>query len=221
MIRFEKNLGSFTTAELELIRTKSVCVVGCGGLGCFAVNALARFGVARLTLIDGDMFSESNLNRQLFARPDTLGMNKAAVCAREAELINPELCADSVCEMLCAGNAERLLSGHDLVIDCLDSAKARIMLEEQCFNLGLTFIHGALEGFYGQTAIVAPGDFLMKKLYDEAPTPTKSAPVFTVQLVAALQCSEALKLLAGRKAQMHGRLLHVNLEDNLFSLLEP
>ncbi len=220
--RYSDNLKTFTSPELEQIRQKSVCVVGVGGLGGFVCNGLARFGVGRLTVIDGDVFSESNLNRQLFARPDTIGRPKALVCKEELERINGDVAVTAVPAMLEELNAGSLLSGHDLVIDCLDSPRARVVLEKACEALGLPFVHGAVSGDTGQVAAVFPGDGLMKRLYsvwEEGDSPPGGNPVFSVQAVSALQIGEALKLLAGRDSGLKGRLLHLNLSDYSFELI--
>lgn len=220
--RYADNLKTFTAPELERVRQKSVCVVGAGGLGGFVCNGLARFGVGRLTVIDGDVFSDSNLNRQMFARPDTLGRPKALVCKEGLERINGDIPVTAVSDMLEKANARRLLSGHDLVIDCLDNPGARIILEDACEKLGLVFVHGAVNGDTGQVAAVFPGDGLMKRLYsawEEGDSPPGGNPVFTVQAVSALQIGEALKLLAGRDSELKGRLLHINLLDYSFELI--
>ncbi len=220
--RYTGNLNAFTQTELDTVRQKSVCVVGCGGLGGFVCNALARFGVGSITVIDGDTFSESNLNRQLFARPDTIGLYKAEVCKNELAHINDELEVFAVCQMLDETNAENLLYGHDIVIDCLDSPQARIVLENACQRLGVVFVHGAIGGFCGQVAAVFPGEGIMKRLYAEgegAALPMRGNPVFTAQTVAALECGEALKILAGRASELRGRLLLIDLTDYSFEMI--
>lgn len=220
--RYTDNLKTFTAPELAQIRQKSICVVGAGGLGGFVCNGLARFGPGGLTVIDGDVFSESNLNRQLFARPDTIGRAKALAVKEELERINRDVFVTAVPEMLGKANALRLLQGHDLVIDCLDSPCARIILEDACEALGLAFVHGAVCGDMGQVAAVFPGDGLMKRLYsawEGGGKPPGGNPVFAVQAVSALQTGEAVKLLAGRASGLQGRLLHLNLSDYSFALV--
>ncbi|MCL2671693.1 MAG: ThiF family adenylyltransferase [Clostridiales bacterium] len=212
--RYKHNLGAFTESELEVVAGSSVCVVGCGGLGGYVCHALARFGVGRLTLVDGDSYCESNLNRQLFARTDTLGRNKAEVCAEELYRINPDVSVAAVGEFLTDANAAWILAGHDLVVDCLDSFADRILLEACCECLGLPFVHGAISGFFGHVALVFPGDGVMRKLYGgRKAAEQQSSPVFSVQAVAALQCGEAVKYLAGRACHLRGKILHLNLED--------
>jgi len=82
--RYRNNLGTFSPEELSGIMEKSACIVGLGGLGGHACQTLARFGIGSLTLIDGDVFEESNLNRQVFSTEDNLGVNKALAAAAGA-----------------------------------------------------------------------------------------------------------------------------------------
>ncbi len=220
--RYIGNIGAFSEAELEAVRQKSVCVVGCGGLGGFVCNALVRFGIGSLTVIDGDVFTAGNLNRQMFAREDTIGLPKVQVCKEQLSGINSEVTVNAVNTMLDESNAEALLRGHDLIIDCLDSPQARMILENACEKLGLVFVHGAINGFMGQVAAVFPGDGTMKRLYADWEKSGKTeagSPVFAVQTVSAIQCSEAIKILAGRETDLNGQLLLINLQENVFEVI--
>ena len=87
--RYKRNIPAITKSDQESLKEKSVAVVGCGGLGGFVIEALARLGVGSLRLIDADSFSESNLNRQLYATEKNIGKSKA----KAAELsVSPEFC---------------------------------------------------------------------------------------------------------------------------------
>lgn len=224
--RYAGNMQAFSAEELATVRTKNVCIIGCGGLGGYVCNGLARFGVGRLTLVDGDHFSVGNLNRQLFATRKTLGQNKAAATQAALEEINDEVQVAVHEVMLCEQNAAEILAGHHLVVDCLDSPQARLMLGRHCAQLGIPMVHGALGGFYGQVANVFPGDTLLSVLYaqqENGPVGLEKKwgnPVFTVQVVASVQCSEALKLLAEKEPYLRNQLLYIDLLNNSFDLVE-
>lgn len=218
--RYAANLGAFSAAQLAAAGQKSVCIVGCGALGGYTANALARFGVRKITLVDGDCFQESNQNRQLFALPKTLGQNKAETTASALREINDAVRVHPVPVMLDAANAQAILAGHDLALDCLDNPQARMQLEDACAALGIPFVHAAIDGFFGQVATVFPHDGLMRRLYGEGGVAcAQSNPVFTAQAVSAIQSCEAIKLLAGDSTTFTG-LLHINLQDTVFTLLE-
>lgn len=218
--RYERNKNAFSPGELELIRSRSVCVIGCGGLGGFAAAALARFGVGSLTVVDGDVFAPSNLNRQMFADETTLGQNKALACKNALAHINGDVAVTARAEMLDERNAADILGGHDLIMDCLDNPEARLLLGRHAAILGIPVIHAAVNGFWGQVSAVLPGDDTLQTLYSNWTEEKKQAqtywgnPVFAVQAVSAVQCSEALKLLARRDMPRKKSLICIDLLSN-------
>ncbi len=117
--RSEPLLGSGGIAALASAR---VAVFGLGGVGGAVCEALARAGVGALTLIDGDVFDESNLNRQILATGETIGVSKAETAARRVASINPGCRADAVARFITAEDASAFPFGeYDCVADCIDS----------------------------------------------------------------------------------------------------
>lgn len=222
--RYTRNLGSFTEAELASVREKSACVIGCGGLGGFVADSLARFGVGKLTLIDGDAFCPSNLNRQLFSTEQNLGINKALATADALRIINSEVLVTAHPLMLDAENAPSLLTGHDVIVDCLDSIAARRMLGSVCEELNMLLVHGAISGLYGQVASICPGNGLMERIYPvssvQEPESALGNPIFAPQLIAAIQSCEAVMHLAGRKPTLCNRILYVNMIDHEYNIVQ-
>lgn len=203
--RYIKNLSAFTEAECLLLQKKRVLVAGCGALGGYIIEMLLRLGLGCITAADGDLFEESNLNRQLYSSPKLLGRNKAAAAATRAAQINPNVEFISFEENINARNAPALLCGCDAVLDALDSAEDRIMLARACCEAGVPFIHGAVEGWTAQAGISMPGDGLLERSYPAAPASSSGAPAFTPALCAALQVSLCAGLLSGRPVET-GRL---------------
>lgn len=74
--RYERNIPALEEQEQKLLSSRRVLVIGCGGLGGFILESLARLGVGHITAVDGDVFEESNLNRQLYSSPALLGQKK-------------------------------------------------------------------------------------------------------------------------------------------------
>jgi tRNA A37 threonylcarbamoyladenosine dehydratase len=110
-----------------------VAVVGLGGVGSWAVEALARSGIGRLTLIDADDVCLSNTSRQLHALDGQYGRNKGVVLAERAFTINPSITIEVVQEFLIASNLEALLArGFDLIIDACDSVRSKLDLVVTC-----------------------------------------------------------------------------------------
>ena len=116
-------------------------VVGLGGVGSYAAEALVRAGVGHLTLVDFDQVCLTNLNRQLHATRRTVGAAKAPIMGERARSINPK--ATVVVEQVFydADTAERLLSpGYDYVLDAIDNVTAKLHLLEQCVRRGIPVI---------------------------------------------------------------------------------
>lgn len=106
-------------------------------MGSFAAEALARTGVGRFRLVDGDTVCATNINRQLIADQDTVGQPKAAVMAGRILRINPEAEIDARQVFYLPGEGEDLLAGCDYVIDAVDTVAAKLSLAEDCFRRGI------------------------------------------------------------------------------------
>ena len=123
-------LGS---AGVDQLAATSIAIFGIGGVGSYAVEALARAGVGHLTLIDFDTVASSNLNRQVHALTSTIGRPKTEVMAERCRLINPAIDVIALTEAYDADNAERLLAPRfDYVLDCIDLITAKLHLITSC-----------------------------------------------------------------------------------------
>lgn len=224
--RYQRNLNAFAPDELEIIAGKRVCILGCGGLGGHVVSSLARFGVGSLVLVDGDVFDETNLNRQIFADTKTLGKNKAVATKAALTNINPEVEVLAVAQMFTAENGADILAGCDLVVDCLDSLSARFVAAHCCTARSIPMVHGAIAGWYGQVANIFPGESLLELIYPASLREEKGIevqlgnPPFIPQIVAAVQCSEALKILANKENILHGGFLYIDLIENTMEKID-
>ncbi|MCI8688431.1 MAG: tRNA threonylcarbamoyladenosine dehydratase [Lawsonibacter sp.] len=126
---------------LERLQNAKVAVFGVGGVGGYAVEALARSGVGALHLYDDDTVSESNLNRQLAALHSTLGQPKAEVMAHRVRDINPDCQVEAVHLFYLPQNADQVdLSQYDYVIDCIDTVAAKLELVTRCIALQVKII---------------------------------------------------------------------------------
>jgi len=123
----------YGAAGMTRIAAGRVCVVGVGGVGSWAAEALARSGVGAITLIDMDHVAESNINRQVVADSTTLGMAKIEVMARRIAAINPDCAVHLVDDFVTVANAAELLPGrYDFVIDCADDFRVKAEIVARC-----------------------------------------------------------------------------------------
>lgn len=138
LIRQRLLLGD--TAMERLARAK-VAVFGIGGVGSYVVEALARSGVGRLLLIDGDEVSLTNLNRQLIALHSTLGRPKVEAARDRVLDIAPEAEVEVYHTFVTAGGMEAIpLAGCDYAVDAIDTVSAKLALVQRCQELGVPLI---------------------------------------------------------------------------------
>ncbi|MEO7494385.1 MAG: tRNA threonylcarbamoyladenosine dehydratase [Massilia sp.] len=136
---------------LERFGAAHVCVIGVGGVGSWIVEALARSAIGRLTLIDLDNVSESNINRQIQATSASVGQAKIDALAERVALINPACELTLVEDFIGADNLEQLLGGQrfDYVVDAIDSARAKAAVISYCRDHKIRLI--VIGGAGGQT----------------------------------------------------------------------
>ncbi len=126
---------------VERLKCATVAVFGLGGVGSYILEALVRAGVGRLILVDGDVVAPSNLNRQIIATVDTVGMRKVDAAAARARAINPDVELVLHDLFYSAETADAVeLGGTDYVCDAIDSVKSKMELILRCRELGIPLI---------------------------------------------------------------------------------
>jgi molybdopterin-synthase adenylyltransferase len=145
--RYDRNIKTLTPDENESLKTKRVCIIGCGGIGGYVIEMLARIGIGHITTVDGDIFEESNFNRQLLSDEKSLGIKKAERAKMRIKDINSEVEVTAIAEKLTIENGEGILKGHDVVVDALDSVEARFLLQNLCEKLNIPMVSGAIGGW--------------------------------------------------------------------------
>jgi len=156
--RYTRNMKTLSAGDqLKLLRA-TVSIVGLGGLGGTVTEMLARMGVGRLKLIDGDLFEDSNLNRQLTSRMAKIGMPKADAARERVLEINSGITVESYRSFLGEENAPELIRGSDVVVDCLDSLKSRYYLAVACREITAPLVVAAVAGLAGQVTVFFPED---------------------------------------------------------------
>lgn len=224
MSRYARNMGTLSPEEMRRLKSANVAVVGCGGLGGYVLEMLGRLGVGRLTAIDGDVFEESNLNRQLLSQTALLGTSKSDAARERMAAVNPEISVTARHEWLTADNASSLLSGHDVIVDALDTISARLILQQAAASLGIPLVHGAIGGWYGQVTVILPGDRTLDRLYGNGARSGVEKqlgnPSFTPALVASIEVAEVVKLLIGRGEPLRNKVLRIDLLEQEYTLIE-
>jgi serine O-acetyltransferase len=182
-----------------------VLVVGAGALGSPVALYLAGAGVGRLGIADPDTVELSNLHRQLLHFTPDVGIAKAQSAASKLRFLNPEVEVVPYEVRLQADNAEGLLEGHDVVVDCSDSFATRYAVNAACCAAGVPLVEGGVVGWSGLVMSIRPGESACYRCaFPQAPPPG-AAPTCAeagvlgpaAGVVGSLQALEAIKLLTG------------------------
>ena len=219
--RYDRN-RIFSIEQQDELGEKKAAVIGCGGLGGYAIEMLARAGVGHLRVCDGDVFDETNLNRQLLCTEDVLGKSKAEAAAERIKAVNSKTEAEAFCCNLTEENADEILAECDVVIDALDSVGAKLMLQRACRRQEIPMIHGAIGGWFGQVTTIFPGNDTLSLIYSDDTEVSQELgnPSFSPAMVSAIQVSEAVKVMLGKDDILMRKLLFIDLMTNDFQIVE-
>lgn len=206
-------------------------IIGCGALGSAQAESLARAGVGKLRIIDRDFVESSNLQRQtMFTERDAAErMPKAVAAVNHIREINSDIQTEAEIADVNHTNICRFIKDCDVVLDGTDNFATRYLINDACVKAGINWIYGAAVGSYGVTMTVRPRQTpCLRCVFEEAP-PAAAAPTCDtagvimpiINVVAAVQVSEALKLLTGRLDQLHGSLMQFDVWRNEWRKINP
>ena len=223
--RYLRNKETISATQQEILAQKSIIIIGCGGLGQYVASELCRVGIGSITLMDDGDFDETNLNRQLYCTTKNMNKPKVGETAKQLIDINPEIKITPIYDKLTEENAKEFIKNHDLVIDALDNIKDRLVLEKACKESNIVLISAAIGGWYGQLAVIRPGDDTLSKIYKDinemSIDKVLGNPAFTPALLASMQTCEAVKYLLGKPTLPSKCVLYIdllNLEFSRFSV---
>ena len=199
------------------LRTSTAVVVGCGALGTHIADSLVRAGIGHVRIVDRDFVELSNLQRQvLFDEEDVaLGLPKAIAAAQKLTAINAQVQIEPVVADVNPDNVEGLLADADVVLDGTDNFETRLLVNDVCVKLNIPWVYGGVIGTNGMTMAIVPHQTPCFRCFlGELPAPGSTPTCDTVgvlgtaaAVIAALEVTEALKLLTGQPDALHGKLL--------------
>ena len=210
MLRYQRQMafGEIGLAGQRALQAASALIVGVGGLGSWVAELLARSGVGRLVIADGDKVDLTNIHRQgLYdqadaaeSRPKVLAAAGRLAEINSAVIVEPhELRAD-------AGNIASLTGGVDLIVDGTDNFLARFIINDYSVKYSLPWIFAGVVAAEAQLMPVIPSETACLRCVFDAPPPACTDPTCrqagvlgpAVATIAAMQAAEAVKILAGR-----------------------
>jgi len=126
---------------LDKLKSSSIVVFGCGGVGSYVIEALIRAGIGNLIIVDNDVVDVTNINRQLIADVTTIGSSKVEIMKQRALKINPNICISTYQEFANASNFSKFIPNScNYIIDAIDSIKSKIELVEYANNHNINII---------------------------------------------------------------------------------
>ena len=221
--RYARNKKTLSDEDQLKLGNSCVAIIGCGGLGGYIAEQLARIGVGRLVLFDGDRFEVSNLNRQIMATELNIGQWKVEAARDRLRNVNSEVQVEAVRGWFEEDKAPEMLRDVDLVCDALDSRDTRVMLERVCHQMDLPLVYASIAGWFGQLGVSLPGDFSVSRLFGRGERGVESVwgnPAFTPAVLASLSVAETVKLLVGRTSSLRHAWLQVDLLSMEFERFE-
>ena len=217
------SLKGFGLQGQKKLAAAKVLVVGTGGLGCPALQYLTAAGVGTITIVDHDMVSLSNLQRQVLFTTEDIGKPKAEVASRRLKSLNPEITITFKSESISTLNALELIAEHDVTIDCTDNFATRYLINDACVLLDKPLIFGAISEYEGQVSVFNVADVTGNKLNYRHLFPTPPNPLEVQDcneagvlgvlpgIIGTLQATEAIKVITGIGEVQAGTLMMFNL----------
>jgi len=210
-------------AQLKLKNSKA-CVLGVGGLGSVASMQLAAMGVGYLRIVDRDVVELTNLHRQHLYGIDSVGYPKVEAAAKRLQTLNPYITVEPLPLSINEANAADIVEGMDVVVDGLDSMAARYAINRACVKLGVPYVFGAAITATGNLSTIVPGETACLECFygslDDRKLPkcgVVGVHPSLVNVIASLEVSEAVRILAGKQPLLVNKLLYFDLNEMEFS----
>ena len=201
----------------QRLKAARVLVVGAGGLGAPVILYLAAAGIGTIGIVDDDIVSLANLQRQIIHRTDRIGEAKTEGARGAIAALNPHVRVVEHAVRLTADNARELLQGYDIVADGSDNFATRYLVADRCAELKIPLVTGAVGRFDGSVTVLKPyegGNPSYRDLFP-SPPPDGLLPACAeagilgalTGVIGSIQAMEVLKLVTGIGEPLVGRLL--------------
>ena len=226
-VRYSRHhqLHGFGEKAQEKLTKSSILLIGAGGLGSPAALYLAAAGVGTITLIDDDIVSLSNLQRQVIHTTESIGELKVESAKRQLTALNPEITIQIIAEKINPDNAQALIAKADVIIDGSDNLTTRYLVNDSCCQLNKPLVYAAVFQYEAQ---ITSFDFrqqnspCLRCLFPQTAgfEPENCSTVGVLGVVPAIagimQASEAIKLMTDVGKTLQNKLQIIDLFDNSF-----
>lgn len=202
----------------EKLKAAKIIVIGAGGLGCPVLQYLAAVGIGTIGIVDNDIVSESNLQRQILFGTGDIGKLKAETAAKKLSRQNPFIKINFFNERLSKDNALNLLSEYDIIIDGSDNIPSRLLINDACIILNKPFVYGAIYKFVGQVSVFNFNNGpTYRCLFPEPPTKDEIPNCSTIGVIGVIpgitglyQANEVIKIILNKGNILSGKLFQID-----------
>lgn len=207
--RFLRQIPLIGEEGQEKLGNARILIAGAGGLGSAIATYLAAAGVGYIRIVDEDIVENSNLNRQILYHEEDIGACKVTAARQTIHAFNHDTEVDAVCRHIDDSTIRDLVRGTDLILDGTDNFAARYFLNRAGLDEKIPFIHGAVNGFYGQVTTIVPGVTpCLRCIVPNPPTWEKNLIIgVTCGVIGSIEATEAIKYLTGSGVLLKNRLL--------------
>lgn len=219
---YEKNISkTFTIQDQHLLENQVVTVLGCGGNGGYVIEFLARLGVKKLLLFDGDTFTVSNKNRQCGAFDDTLGQNKAMIMAQFVKKINPLIDVEYYNHYFTKDDLNKIIDSNFIFFECDNSIniqEIRYVLRNIILKYNIPVFDGGLNNEGGSCAIISSTNIDLWDIstYHWLKADNNiSQPAFLCAIIAGYKINNYIKYICNKPNQLGYQWLIINTATNL------
>jgi len=202
------------------LTSASALIVGLGGLGAPVAMYLASSGTGRLGLCDNDTVSLTNLQRQILYAECDLEQPKTLCAANRLRAMSSATVIDIHPNGLTDDNAADIIAGYDIVVDCTDNFKTRMLIDVVCAGIGKPWVHGSIDGLYGTVTVFNHrSGRRYTDLYPDADALAHSHKGLTGTIgpvpgiVGSIQALETIKVLTGCGEPLDGQILSLDLNN--------
>lgn len=207
----------------ERILKAKVLIVGAGGLGAPVLLYLAAAGVGTIGIVDNDVVSLSNLQRQILYKEEQCGQSKAEYAKDALQALNKDTVINTFPIMLDEENAESIIRQYNIVVGTTDNFKSRYLIDSYSRKYNIPFVHGSIDEFQGQVSVFnyqnGPS---YSELYPDVPAESEPRGVMGILpgVIGSMQAIEVIKIIVGIGEVLSGKLLIYDALKTEFTTVE-
>ena len=213
----------------QKLKDAKVLIIGIGGLGSPIALYLTGAGVGTIGLVDDDVVSITNLQRQILYTESEIDKPKVFCAQERLSALNSEVTFHTYSVRLTKDNARDLICTYDIIVDGCDNFATRYLINDLCIEYGKPYVYGAICGFEGQVSVFNYGGnqknyldlYPNKEEMMRMPPPPKGVAGVTPAIIGSVEATEVLKIICGFGEALTGKLWTIDLrtmQTNIFSL---